>query len=104
MGSYKSRYATCDVSRIVSLQHRDLIANIGAAKNDHNAQTVRLLDNKTVPEVLSPNGITTANCELGLAMTDLHFENGASIIFNLFHAMVESAINKQLACNKFQVL
>ena len=31
-----------------------LTANIGAAKHDHNARTVRLLDNTTIPEVLRP--------------------------------------------------
>ena len=31
-----------------------LTASIGAAKHDHNARTVRLLDNTTIPEVLRP--------------------------------------------------
>ena len=98
--------ATCHGSYRTSIHfvEGDLTATIGAAKHDHNALewTVRLLDNTTVPEVLRPKGITTVNCELGLAMTDLHFENGASTVFNLFHDMIESAINKQLACDKFQ--
>ena len=74
--SVNSRYRSYRPS--IHFVEGDLTANIGAAKHDHNARTVRLLDNTTVPEVLRPKGITTVNCE-----TDLHFENGASIIFHI---------------------